>query len=124
MKDYFIRTTLLVTVAVAFTVYANAAVITVSPERMRGWVIVTNKEARAELVTYGPAVYEREKAFIADDGTDLGRGAYYARIGFEAGTTPPSTTRTILSWRSLIRSRYGIGRSRRRSKSRTRPAHS
>jgi hypothetical protein len=35
-------------------------------------------------------VYERQKPFIADDGTDLGRGAYYATIGFEAGTTPPS----------------------------------
>lgn len=90
MKEYSIRTTLLATVAVAAAVYANRAVVTVSPERMQGWVIVTNKEAKADLVNYGPAVYEREKAFIANDGTDLGRGAYYVSIGFEAGATPPS----------------------------------
>jgi len=35
-------------------------------------------------------VYERQRAFIADDGTDLGKGAYYASIGFEAGASPPS----------------------------------
>ncbi|UCG48758.1 MAG: hypothetical protein JSU94_03070 [Phycisphaerales bacterium] len=83
-------TMLLATVVVAVAAHANAAVVTVSPECMQGWVIVTNKGAAANLVTYGPAVYEREKAFIADDGTDLGKGAYYASLGFETGAAPPS----------------------------------
>ena len=51
---------------------AKAADVTVSPENMQGWVIVTHKGAKAELVNHGPAVYEREKAFTADDGKDLG----------------------------------------------------
>ena len=46
--------------------------------------------AKASLVASGPAVYEREKAFMAEDGKDLGRGAYYVAIGFEAGRTPPT----------------------------------
>lgn len=74
----------------AVALSANAAVVTVSPEHMQGWVIVTNKGAGAELVAGGPAVYEREKPFVADDGRDLGKGAYYATIGLGAGTTPPS----------------------------------
>jgi hypothetical protein len=75
---------------VAVAAHAYAAIVTVSPVHMQSWVIVTNKGAKADLVAHGPAVYEREKAFIADDGQDLGKGAYYATIGFEAGTSPPS----------------------------------
>ena len=90
MKQHGVRTTLPSTVVVLVAVCANAAVVTVSPEHMQGWVIVTNKGATADLVTHGPAVYERENPFIADDDTDLGKGAYYATIGFEAGVTPPS----------------------------------
>ena len=90
MKGRCLRTTLLAAVAVAVTACANAAVVTVSPEHVQGWVIVTNKGAGADFVASGPAVYERAKPFTADDGRDLGKGAYYATIGFQAGTTPPS----------------------------------
>ena len=90
MKECSLKATLLVTIVAAVAAHADAEVVTVSPERMQGWVIVTNKEAKADLVTHGPAVYERETAFIADDGTELGKGAYHATIDFEAGATPPS----------------------------------
>ncbi len=90
MNKYSKRATLPAAIIMAFAVYANGAVVTVSPERMQGWVIVTNKEAKADLANYGPAVYEREKAFVADDGKELGRGAYYVSIGFEDENTPPS----------------------------------
>ena len=52
---------------------ANGADVTVSPEDMQGWVIVTNQGAGAELAARGPVVYEREKPFIAEDGNDLVR---------------------------------------------------
>ncbi len=68
----------------------NAEEVTVSPENMQGWVIVTCNGATASLVNDGPAVYERDEAFVADDGRDLGRGAYYATIGFGAEATPPT----------------------------------
>jgi len=84
------RTILLSTVVVVVAGYANAAVVKVSPERMQGWVIVTNQGARAELVNHGPAVYERANPFLADDDTDLGQGAYYASIGLAAGSTLPT----------------------------------
>jgi len=90
MKKPDPRRTLPAILVVAVAMSANAAVVTVSPERMQGWVVVSNQGAQANLVAGGPAVYEREKAFTADDGTDLGRGAYYATIGMEAGRTPPS----------------------------------
>jgi len=90
MKEFFPQMSLLVAVVVPGSANVNAEVVTISPEQMQGWVIVTNQGATADLVTYGPAVYEREEAFVADDGHDLGKGAYYATIGFEAGTTPPS----------------------------------
>jgi hypothetical protein len=90
MKDFCTRMILLVAVVVPSSVPAYAAVVTVTPEHTQGWGIVTNQGATADVVAYGPAVYEREKAFVADDGQDLGKGAYYATIGFEAGTTPPS----------------------------------
>jgi len=76
---------------VQVAVGADGAEVTVSPDDMQGWVIVTNRGAGAELAAGGPAVYEREKPFIAEDGIDLGRGAYYATIGFASGPTPPST---------------------------------
>ncbi len=85
------RVALLTCWVVSFVaVCAKGAAVTVSPEHMQGWVIVTNKGAKADLVNHGPALYEREKAFTADDGKDLGKGAYYATIGFTGGTTPPS----------------------------------
>ena len=90
MKGRCLRITFLAAVVVAVAAYTNAAVVKVSPENMQGWIIVTNQGAKADLVTHGPAVYEREKAFVADDGQALGKGAYYATIGLEAGTTPPS----------------------------------
>jgi RNase P/RNase MRP subunit p29 len=90
MNKYSKRANLPAAVIISFAVYAKGAAVTVSPEHMQGWVIVTNKEAKADLVNYGPAVYEREKAFTADDGTNLGRGAYYVSIGFEDESTPPS----------------------------------
>ena len=90
MKRHCPKTALLATVVAAVAAHANAVVVTVSPEHMQGWSIVTNQGAKADLVAHGPAVYEREQAFVADDGKDLGKGAYYATIGFEAGTTPPS----------------------------------
>ena len=90
MKGHCVRKAFLAAVAAAVAAGANAAVVTVSPEHMQGWAIVTNKGARAELVNCGPAVYEREKAFVAEDGRDLGKGAYYAAIPFKAGATPPS----------------------------------
>ena len=35
---------------------SNGGVVTVSPESMHGWVIVTNRGAQADLVTYGKIV--------------------------------------------------------------------
>jgi len=90
MKGPYLQKSLLMVVIVQSALHAQTTVVTVSPEHMHGWVIATNQGATADLVNYGPAVYEREKAFVADDGTDLGKGAYYATIKFEAGTTPPS----------------------------------
>lgn len=91
MKEYSVRTTLLPAVIVALVAaQANAQIVSVSPDDMQGWVIVTNKGATAELVNHGPAVYEREKAFIAEDDTDLGKGAYDATIGLDSGATPPT----------------------------------
>ena len=57
---------------------------------MQGWVIVTNKRGKGELTNRGPAVFEREQPFIADDGRDLGKGAYYAALGVDGATTPPT----------------------------------
>ena len=89
--EYYVKTTLLSSVVVVLVAaYAHAEVVTVSPEHMQGWIIVTNKGATADLVNHGPAVYETERAFIADDDTDLGEGAYYATIGLQSGATPPS----------------------------------
>ncbi len=90
MRGQFPKATLLAAVVAVTAARASAQVVTVSPEHMQGWVIAGNKGARAKLVGGGPAVYEREKPFVADDGQGLGKGAYYATIGFEAKTTPPS----------------------------------
>lgn len=67
---------------------AADVVVSVSPDDMQGWVIATNQNATGELTNRGPAVFERELPFVADDGRDLGRGAYYASIGLEGGTPP------------------------------------
>ena len=90
MKVDSLRTALLMAVIAAAVAWGKAAVVTVSPEDMQGWVIVTNKAATAELVNGGPAVYERAKAFTAEDGRDLGKGAYFATIPFKAAATPPT----------------------------------
>jgi len=90
MNSRLLGTTWLAAVALVATARADTAVVTVSPGHMRGWVVVTNKEATADFVACGPAAYERAGPFTADDGRDLGKGAYYATIGFQAGTTPPS----------------------------------
>ena len=62
---------------------AEEVVVNVLPEDMQGWVIVTNKGGQGRFTNRGPAVFERERPFVADDGTDLGRGAYYAALGLE-----------------------------------------
>jgi len=90
MKQCLLYMILLTAVAVRAALGADTRLVTVSPDDMQGWVVVTHQGATADLVNYGPAVYEREKAFIADDGQDLGKGAYYATIGLKAGTMPPS----------------------------------
>jgi hypothetical protein len=69
---------------------AEEKVLTVSPADMQGWVILGNKGGQGELTNRGPAVFERELPFVAEDGLDLGKGAYYAALGFEDGTTPPT----------------------------------
>jgi hypothetical protein len=74
----------------AFTVDAEDAVVTVSPDHMQGWCIVANKRANGELVNRGPALFERKEPFLADDGRDLGKGAYYASIALENENTPPT----------------------------------
>ncbi len=79
----------LLTVAVAAgPAWGAGTVLSVSPGNMRGWVVVTNKGARAGLVNHGPAVCERLNAFTAEDGRKLGKGAYYATLPFKAGATP------------------------------------
>jgi len=86
-KEYFpmykhsVWTILSAIVVVTTMADADVAVLTVSPEQMQGWGIVVSNGAKANMVSSGPAVYEREKAFTADDGTYLGKGAYYASIG-------------------------------------------
>ncbi len=75
MKVHSLRMTLLIAAIGAGAAWGKEAVVTVSPEDMQGWVIVTNKGAAAGLVNGGPAVYERDKAFTAEDGRDLGTGA-------------------------------------------------
>jgi len=70
---------------------SRPAVVTVSPEDMRGWTIATNRGATAGLADYGPAVFERASAWVADDGTNLGRGAFFATTDFGGSDgTPPS----------------------------------
>ena len=90
MKVRSLSTTLFGAMVAAVAARAGAEVVVVSPENMQRWVIATGSGAKASLVASGPAVYEREKAFMAEDGKDLGRGAYYVAIGFEAGRTPPT----------------------------------
>jgi len=90
MKVHSLRIALLIVVVAAGAAWGKEAVVTVSPDDMQGWVIVTNKGATGNLVNGGPAVYERDKAFTAEDGRDLGKGAYYATIPFKSGATPPS----------------------------------
>ena len=85
-----IRIAALTAAVAAGAVWGKDPVITVSPRDMHGWVIVTNQAATAALINSGPAVYERQKPFIAEDGRDLGKGAYYATIPFKAPTTPPT----------------------------------
>jgi hypothetical protein len=90
MEELCLRMSLLAVVVVPAGARADTTVVTVSPERMQGWSVVTNQGATADFVNHGPAVYEREKPFIADDLQDLGKGAYFATIGGQTGTTPPS----------------------------------
>ncbi|BCW99690.1 MAG: hypothetical protein KatS3mg024_2517 [Armatimonadota bacterium] len=74
-----------VVAAVCFLAFAGrhtaclgATVVTVAPERMEGWCMEAFHGGQGALSACGPAVFERARPFIADDGTDLGRGAFYA----------------------------------------------
>jgi hypothetical protein len=69
---------------------AAEEVVRVSLGEMRGWVIATNKSGKGELTNRGPAVFEREQPFVADNGRDLGKGAYYAALGTDGDMTPPT----------------------------------
>ena len=80
----------LVTFVLSGASLAHESVIRVSPGNMQGWVIATNKGGKAELLNRGPAVFERDQPFVADDGRDLGKGAYYAAIGLKGDMTPPT----------------------------------
>jgi hypothetical protein len=87
---YSIAAALLAALAVA-AACAQASVVTVSPESMAGWTMTTNMGATNSLATYGAAVYERANPWSADDGTNLGRGAYYATLdGGGWDGTPPT----------------------------------
>jgi len=85
-----VRVSTVAATVVAVAVCVRAEVVTVRPKQMQGWVIVTNKGAAAHLVNHGPAVYEKDKVFVAEDGRELGKGAYYATIPFRGGGTPGS----------------------------------
>jgi hypothetical protein len=85
-----LTTAWLVVALLAGTSRAGEVVVSVSPGNMQGWLIATNKGGKGELTIRGPAVFEREQPFIADDGRELGKGAYYAALGLEGGMTPPT----------------------------------
>jgi hypothetical protein len=78
------------TLVISGAARAEKTVVNVSPGDMQGWVIVTNKSGKGELTNQGPTVFERERPFVAEDGRDLGRGAYYAALGLEGAKTPPT----------------------------------
>lgn len=60
---------------------------------MQGWSIETNQDATAEIVAHGPAKAERAQAWVADDSTSLGAGAYYVTGGYDGWTNfTPATT--------------------------------
>ena len=80
-----------IAIALSGASQARESVVIVSANDMQGWVIVTNRGGRGQLVNSGPAVFEREQPFRADDGRDLGRGAYFAAIGMESDATPPTS---------------------------------
>lgn len=69
----------------------SAAVVTVTPERMEGWSIEAFHGGQGELSACGPAVFERGQPFLADDGTTLGRGAFYAACAQVPPGGTPST---------------------------------
>jgi len=80
-----------VAVAAILAAGARAAVVIVSPGDMQGWSMETNQGATANLVNYGPPVYETANAWTAQDGTSLGTGAFYATLdgaGYSPDTPP------------------------------------
>lgn len=88
MKRCYITCALLVA-ALAAAVSAQAIVVTVTPESMGGWAIETSLGGAASIANYGYAVAQRPAyingspkpgPWIADDGTNLGQGAYYASL--------------------------------------------
>ena len=90
MHQHNLSAVLLVAIFLPGASRVEEPVVTVSPGEMHGWVIATNKESKGELTNRGPAVFEREQPFIAEDGRDLGKGAYYAALGLEGAKTPPT----------------------------------
>jgi len=90
MNRHSLTAVLCVTLLLPGALRAGELVVTVSPGDMQGWVLATNKGGKGELTNRGPAAFEREQPFVADDGRDLGKGAYYAALGLEGGTTPPT----------------------------------
>lgn len=90
MTRQLLAATWLVALVVSDASWAGDKVVTVSPDHMQGWVIVAHNGAKGKLANHGPAVFERGRPFFADDGRDLGKGAFYAAIGLDAEATPPT----------------------------------
>jgi hypothetical protein len=61
-------------------VCASAVTVTVSPDNMGDWSVVTNNGGTLDFAAYGSPVYERANAWTADDGTPLGRGSVFITL--------------------------------------------
>lgn len=90
MTPHHLLAALLSALLLSAALRADETVVNVSPDDTQGWVIATNQHGTGEFTNRGPAVFERELPFVADDGRELGQGAYYAALGLEDTTTPPT----------------------------------
>lgn len=96
--------------------FAGAAVVTVTPDNMQGWSIEAYRQGMGAIVPYGPASYEGGTPWDSKEngnGTNLGRGAFYATChpsqgccGTTAADKTPSTvwlgTDTLGNGQSLV----------------------
>ncbi len=72
---------------------AQAEVVTVTPDNMRGWSLVANSGGRGAIAAFGPAVYETQHGFATGGGTEFGSGAFYASCTY-AGSSGAENDKT------------------------------